>query len=70
MPSIADFKKYGEELETMMRLRTSPIAVKMLEKEADIPEGSLRPWKFSQNASRRMPASNRSVDRRLWLGNR
>lgn len=45
MPSIADFNKYGEELERMMRLHTSPIAVKMLEKEADIPEGAVRPWK-------------------------
>jgi uncharacterized protein (DUF169 family) len=45
MPSIADFNKYGEELEMMMRLHTSPIAVKMLEKEADIPEGAVRPWK-------------------------
>jgi uncharacterized protein (DUF169 family) len=45
MPSIADFNKYGEELERLMRLHTSPIAVKMLEKEADIPEGAVRPWK-------------------------
>jgi uncharacterized protein (DUF169 family) len=45
MPSLAEFYRYGEELENMMRLRTSPIAVKMLEKEADIPEGAVRPWK-------------------------
>lgn len=45
MPSIADFNKYGEELERLMRLHTSPIAVKMLEKEADIPEEAVRPWK-------------------------
>ncbi len=37
------FNKYGEELETSLLLRTSPIAVKMLEKEADIPEGAFRP---------------------------
>jgi len=37
------FNKYGEELETSLLLRTSPIAVKMLEKEADIPEEAFRP---------------------------
>jgi uncharacterized protein (DUF169 family) len=45
MPSIAEYNSYGEELERMMRLHTSPIAVKMLEKESDIPEGAVRPWK-------------------------
>ena len=45
MPSIADYNKYGEELERIMRLHTSPIAVKMLEKELDIPEGAIRPSK-------------------------
>jgi uncharacterized protein (DUF169 family) len=44
MPSIAEYNGYGEELERLMRLRTSPIAVKMLAKEADIPEGAVRPW--------------------------
>ena len=37
------FNKYGEDLETGLVLRTSPIAVKMLEKEADIPKGAFRP---------------------------
>ena len=37
--------KYGEDLETCLVLRTSPIAVKMLEKETDIPEGAFRPKK-------------------------
>ena len=37
------FNKYGEELETGLLLRTSPIAVKMLEKEEDIPQGAFRP---------------------------
>lgn len=45
MPSLADFNRYGEELEKLLLLRTSPIAVKMLEKEADIPEGAIRPTK-------------------------
>lgn len=48
MTSIADYNKYGEELERMMRLHTSPMAVKMLESEADIPEGAVRPWKDRQ----------------------
>ncbi len=40
---LSTFNKYGEELETSLLLRTSPIAVKMLEKEADIPKGAFRP---------------------------
>ena len=42
-PALNTFRKYGEVLETSMLLRTSPIAVKMLEKEADIPDGAFRP---------------------------
>lgn len=34
---------YGEELEKRLRLKTFPVAVKMLEKEGDIPEGAKRP---------------------------
>jgi uncharacterized protein (DUF169 family) len=45
MPAIKDFNRYGEELENRLGLQTSPIAVKMLEKEADIPEGAVRPKK-------------------------
>jgi uncharacterized protein (DUF169 family) len=43
MTTTKDFNRYGEDLERMLRLRTSPIAVKMLEKEEDIPEGAVRP---------------------------
>jgi uncharacterized protein (DUF169 family) len=43
MSTLAEFKKYGEELERSLMLRTSPIAVKMLEKEADIPKEAVRP---------------------------
>ncbi len=43
MPTLAEFHTYGEELERMLMLRTSPIAVKMLEKEADIPAEAVRP---------------------------
>jgi len=45
MTTIADFNRYGQELEQLMLLRTSPLAVKMLEKESDIPKGAVRPKK-------------------------
>jgi uncharacterized protein (DUF169 family) len=45
MPTLKDFNHCGEELENLLGLQTSPIAVKMLEKEADIPEGAIRPKK-------------------------
>jgi len=45
MSTISEFNKYGEELEKVLILRTSPIAVKMLEKETDIPKGAIRPKK-------------------------
>ncbi len=45
MTTLKEFNKCGEDLERLLILRTSPIAVKMLEKEADIPEGAIRPWK-------------------------
>lgn len=43
MTTWKGFNRYGEDLERMLRLRTSPIAIKMLEKEEDIPEGAVRP---------------------------
>ena len=45
MTPIDDYRHYGEELENILGLQTSPIAVKMLEKEADIPAGAIRPKK-------------------------
>ncbi|MBN1568627.1 MAG: DUF169 domain-containing protein [Acidobacteria bacterium] len=45
MPTLSEFNKYGEELEKSLLMRISPIAVKMLEKEADIPKGAIRPKK-------------------------
>jgi uncharacterized protein (DUF169 family) len=45
MTALSEFNKFGEDLERQLMLRTSPIAVKMLEKEADIPKGSIRPLK-------------------------
>jgi uncharacterized protein (DUF169 family) len=41
--TVEEFHRCGEELEALLMLRTSPIAVKMLEKEADIPAGAVRP---------------------------
>ena len=43
MPTIEEYNSLGEELERLLLLKTSPIAVKMLEKKEDIPEGSVRP---------------------------
>lgn len=43
LSDLSTFNKYGEELEISLLLRTSPIAVKMLEKETDIPKGAFRP---------------------------
>ena len=45
MTVLSEYNKYGEELEKQLMLRTSPIAVKMLEKEADIPKEAVRPQK-------------------------
>jgi uncharacterized protein (DUF169 family) len=45
MTTVKEFNRCGEELEKILLLRTSPVAVKMLEKEADIPAGSIRPKK-------------------------
>jgi uncharacterized protein (DUF169 family) len=42
---IKEFNRYGEELDRILGLHTSPVSVKMLEKEADIPAGALRPKK-------------------------
>jgi uncharacterized protein (DUF169 family) len=43
MATIKEYNAYGEELENKLKLRSYPIAVKMLEKEDDIPEGAFRP---------------------------
>lgn len=43
MTTLSEFNSYGEELEKLLLLRTAPIAVKMLEKEADIPKEAIRP---------------------------
>jgi uncharacterized protein (DUF169 family) len=43
--TATELNRYGEDLEKLLILRTSPIAVKMLQKEADIPKGAIRPKK-------------------------
>jgi uncharacterized protein (DUF169 family) len=43
--NLSESNKCGEDLEKHLMLRTSPIAVKMLEKEADIPKEAIRPKK-------------------------
>jgi uncharacterized protein (DUF169 family) len=43
MTSIKKYNGYGEDLERIMLLRSSPLAVKLLESEKDVPEGAVRP---------------------------
>jgi uncharacterized protein (DUF169 family) len=43
--TLEKYNKYGEDLERILLLRSSPIAVKMLEKEEDIPKEAIRPKK-------------------------
>jgi uncharacterized protein (DUF169 family) len=43
MTTLQEYNSYGEELEKLLLLRTSPIAVKMLEREEDIPAEAIRP---------------------------
>jgi len=45
MTTLTELNHYGEELERMLQLRTSPIAIKLLEREDDIPKNALRPKK-------------------------
>lgn len=43
MTRLSVIHSYAEELERKLRLKTFPIAVKLLEKEEDIPGGAIRP---------------------------
>jgi len=38
-----EFHSYAEEIQRQLALQSSPLAVKMLEKEEDTPEGAKRP---------------------------
>jgi uncharacterized protein (DUF169 family) len=48
MTTLQEYNRLGEELEKLLILRTSPLAIKMLETESDIPEGAIRPRKDRQ----------------------
>lgn len=43
MTTLSNFNSYGEELEKRLLLKTFPVAIKLLEKEKDIPEEATRP---------------------------
>jgi len=43
MTPLEEINRFGKLLEERLHLRTSPIAVKLLEGEKDIPEGAIRP---------------------------
>lgn len=43
MTTLKEYNEYGAFLEDSLLLRTSPLAVKMLKTENDIPKGALRP---------------------------
>ena len=43
MTKLGTLHNYGKELEKRLRLWTYPLAIKLLEKEEDIPEGAVRP---------------------------
>ena len=45
MTDLETLSKYGEEIEQLLRLKTSPIAVKFIQKEDEIPAGAFRPKK-------------------------
>ncbi len=45
MATLKEFNNWGEELERSLVLHTSPVAVKMLKSDADIPKGAFRPKK-------------------------
>ena len=43
MLSLSDLNALGEEIERRVQLRTSPIAIRLLRNEKDIPAGAIRP---------------------------
>jgi uncharacterized protein (DUF169 family) len=45
MTKIDEYNRGGKELEDLLHLKTAPIAIKMIEKESEIPGGALRPKK-------------------------
>jgi uncharacterized protein (DUF169 family) len=45
MEGLKNYCEYGEELEKRLRLKTFPLALRLLKNEEDIPEGTKRPLK-------------------------
>ena len=43
MKTLSDFNRCGEELERRLQLRTSPIGIRLLGGEEEIPKGAMRP---------------------------
>jgi uncharacterized protein (DUF169 family) len=43
MTTLESLRRYGEDIENSLKLKTSPIAVKMLKSADEIPEGAIRP---------------------------
>lgn len=43
MDDFKVYQEYGEEVERRLRLKTFPLALKLLQKKEDIPEGAKRP---------------------------
>lgn len=43
MTKVNDYNRYGEEIMKFLMLKTSPVAVKMLSTEDEIPENAVRP---------------------------
>jgi uncharacterized protein (DUF169 family) len=43
MTSMKTYQRYGRQLEEMLRLRTAPIAVRMVAPEEELPAGALQP---------------------------
>jgi uncharacterized protein (DUF169 family) len=43
MTTKEEHRQFGEDIENFLKLKTSPIAVKMLKSADDIPEGAIRP---------------------------
>ncbi len=45
MDKLRIYRRYGEELEGRLRLKTFPLAIKFLKDEKEIPKGAQRPLK-------------------------
>jgi len=43
MADLKRYREYGDELERRLRSKTFPLAIKLLKKEKDIPEGPKNP---------------------------